>query len=271
LAYLGQLAEERSMEGWIKLHRKFNDWQWAKSPNHVALFVCLLTRANHKQTKWRTEVIKPGQLMTGRKQLSNWTGLTESQIRTILKDLKISGEIDQQTTRHYSIITITKWQTYQLGDQQIASSSPADRQLIATSKNANNEKNGENDYRAESNNTHQVKALETLPITPDDLADLFNKKFRGKLKPAVGLGSFEHYNNFQDTCRLLKTRSDWERLLDCAAEQEDFLIKKSKPPLTLTWLVKEENAIKVLEGKYGNSLAMEEEMVANFIGGAVFE
>jgi hypothetical protein len=133
------------MEGWVKLHRKFNEWQWATSPNHVALFICLLIRANHKETKWRKETIKAGQLLTGRKQLSLWSGLSEREVRTVLKDLKISGEIDQQTTRHYSIITITKWQTYQLLDQQTTSWRPANDQLTTTSKNANNANNANNE------------------------------------------------------------------------------------------------------------------------------
>ncbi|MGK3946819.1 hypothetical protein ABK046_51700, partial [Streptomyces caeruleatus] len=68
------------MEGWVKLHRKIALWQWASSPNHMSLFMQLLLRANHKATKWRKETIEPGQLLTGRKQLMDWTGLSEMQI-----------------------------------------------------------------------------------------------------------------------------------------------------------------------------------------------
>lgn len=125
------------MEGWVKTHRKMADWQWAASPNHVALFWHLLIRANYKETKWRNETLSAGQLMTGRKQLSNWTGLSERQVRTVLKDLKNSGEIDQRTTRHYSIITITNWHMYQGEDQQATSRRPASDQLATTSKKYN--------------------------------------------------------------------------------------------------------------------------------------
>lgn len=110
----------------------------------MALFLHLLGRANHKETKWRTETIRAGQLLTGRKQLADWSGLSERQVRTVLKDLKNSGEIDQQTTRHYSIITITKWSDYQLDDQQTTSWRPANDQLTTTSKNAKNVKNEKN-------------------------------------------------------------------------------------------------------------------------------
>lgn len=126
---------------WIKLYRSMRDWQWSASPKHMALFVHILLRANHKETKWRNETIKPGQLLTGRVQLSDWSGLSEREVRTVLKDIKNSGEIDQQTTRHYSIITITKWAEYQMDDQQTTSRRPADDQLTTTSKNAKNVKN----------------------------------------------------------------------------------------------------------------------------------
>jgi hypothetical protein len=95
-----------------------------------------------------------------------------------------------------------------------------------------------------------------LPITPDELVHLFNKTFRGKLRPAISLGCGDHLQNFRATCRLLKTRSDWENLIATAASQ-DWLVSGAKTPLTLTWLVIEENAIKVLEGKYGESPAAE--------------
>lgn len=107
-----------------------------------------------------------------------------------------------------------------------------------------------------------------LPITPDDLANEFNLIFQGKLKPSPGLGMGEHFQNFLKTCRILKTRADWIALLKSAADQ-DWLIKQSKTPLTLSWLVREENAIKVLEGKYSESLASEEEKIKQFFGGSI--
>jgi biotin operon repressor len=229
------------MEGWIKLHRKFNDWQWAKSPNHVALFVCLLTRANHKETKWRTEVIKPGQLLTGRKQLSDWTGLSERQIRTVLKDLKISGEIDQQTTRHYSIITIPKWNTYQLSDQQTTSRRPADDQLTTTSKNANNEKNEEN----------IIQTTVTHAVTPDTVVQIWNNVLATKLGYSHGLGVGEHLKNFFEARQFLDTSEKWTNYFE-KISSVSFLLGESPKAwkVTLQWAVNYDNALKVLDGLY---------------------
>lgn len=136
------------MEGWIKLHREIANWRWATSPNHVIVFMQILIRANFKETHWRKEVIMPGQILTGRKQLSAWTGLSEMQIRTVLRDLSSTQEITIKTTKTYSIISISNWDKYQ-GDnqecnQEITKKQPTDNQHITTSKNANNAKKEKN-------------------------------------------------------------------------------------------------------------------------------
>ncbi len=57
------------MEGWIKLHRQFINWEWYKDINTCKLFLHLILSANHKDKKWRSKMIKRGQLITGRKTL----------------------------------------------------------------------------------------------------------------------------------------------------------------------------------------------------------
>lgn len=140
------------MEGWIKVHRKILQWQWITSPNHVALMAAILLRANFKETKWRKITISPGQLLTGRKQLSIWTGLSEQQVRTTLRDLINSKEITSKSFSKFSVITITNWSKYQQDQgastsrapQQSTSNQPAINQQITTSKNAKKVKKEKN-------------------------------------------------------------------------------------------------------------------------------
>ena len=101
------------MTGWIQLHRSLQKWEWYTDVNTCHLFLHLLLSANHKQTKWRGQTIKVGQLMTGRKILSTETGLTEQQIRTCLKRLESTSEITITKYNKYSIITVTNWNQYQ--------------------------------------------------------------------------------------------------------------------------------------------------------------
>jgi uncharacterized phage protein (TIGR02220 family) len=121
------------MIGWVKLHRKLITWEWAASPTHTALFVHIILRANYKISRWRGTDLSPGQLVTGRKQLMEWTGLTEKQTRNCLEDLENSNEIGRRRAGLFSVITITNWDSYQGEGQERAEERPAKVQRRATS------------------------------------------------------------------------------------------------------------------------------------------
>lgn len=130
--------------GWVKVHRKILTWQWVTSANHVAVFIQLLLHANYKESKWRKETLLPGQVLTGRKQLMEWTGLSEKQIRRCLDDLEESGELGRRRTNQYSIITLLKWDEYQGEDQPRAVGGQSEGSPRATSKKANKYNKGKN-------------------------------------------------------------------------------------------------------------------------------
>ncbi len=127
------------MEGWVKIHRQLMNWRWWDSDKHLRLFITLLIKANHSETQWRKTTIKPGSLLTGRKQLSKWSGLSERQIRTILRDFEATSEVTIKTTSKFSIITLLNWHMYQ--DQEKArpgkrpGKRPTSDQQVTTSKN----------------------------------------------------------------------------------------------------------------------------------------
>ena len=62
--------------------------------------------------------VKEGQLLTGRKQLSAETGISQSTIERILKMLENEHQIGQQKTTKHRIITILNWRTYQIADSK---------------------------------------------------------------------------------------------------------------------------------------------------------
>jgi len=131
--------------GWIKIHRKLLNWEWKTKPNVLALFIHLLLCANHKENKWNSVLIKRGQLITGRKELSKNTGLSEQQTRSALICLKSTNDITIKTTNKYSVITINKYNQYQQLNQQlnqqITNKQPTNNQQITTNKNDKNDKN----------------------------------------------------------------------------------------------------------------------------------
>lgn len=131
------------MSGWVKLHRKMLTWEWKNEPETLALFIHLLLTANYQETKWRGVNIGRGQILTGRKKLSDETGLSQRSVRTSLTRLKSTNELTIKTTSKYSIITITNWNLYQENDQQEANERPTNDQQTTTSKNIRNKEDKE--------------------------------------------------------------------------------------------------------------------------------
>ncbi|MBQ4031315.1 MAG: conserved phage C-terminal domain-containing protein [Bacilli bacterium] len=106
------------MDGFIKLYKRIESWQWYKDSNTKSLFIDLLLDANYEDSKVGFEIIKRGQCLTSLKRIHERTGLSYRQIRTSLDKLQKSEEIDKQTTNRYSIITIKKYNDYQNIDKQ---------------------------------------------------------------------------------------------------------------------------------------------------------
>lgn len=102
------------MTGWVKLHRKMVKWEWFKTPHMYHLFSYLLLTANREKKIWHGVEILRGQLVTGRKELSQNTGISQQSIRTCLKRLKSTSELTVKSTNKYSIITICNYETYQI-------------------------------------------------------------------------------------------------------------------------------------------------------------
>lgn len=136
------------MSGWIKLHRKLKEWEWYQDSQMVHLFIHLLFKANYEPKKWRGVDMSRGQLLTGRKQLSNETGISEQSIRTCLERLRSTNELTIKSTNSFSIITVCNYDSYQLSDddtnqqsnQASTSNQPSINQASTTSKKEKKDK-----------------------------------------------------------------------------------------------------------------------------------
>jgi len=137
------------MEGWIKLHRSLLDWEWWDDPPTLKLYLYLLIKANHKEKKWRGQVVKPGQLVTGVHKLSECTKLSVQQVRTALKKLKSTNNLTSKSTNRFSLITISGWEKHQCDHAEATSKSTSqltnkqqtNNKQITTNKNVKNVKN----------------------------------------------------------------------------------------------------------------------------------
>jgi len=106
------------MKGFIRLHRQMLAWEWYKNPVSSRLFIHLLLTANTKDTNCKGVTIKRGQTVTGRAFLSEALGLSVSNVRTALKNLENSGEIEIESNTRGTIITVLNFDKYQVDDTE---------------------------------------------------------------------------------------------------------------------------------------------------------
>lgn len=104
--------------GWIKIHRKIQEWGWAKDPKTGWLFIHLLIGCSHKDCVYQGIPLKRGQWVVSYKTLHGISGVSPRSIRTSLNKLKSTGELTHEIVRinssNCSLITIINWDRYQL-------------------------------------------------------------------------------------------------------------------------------------------------------------
>ena len=135
-------------QGYIKMYRKFIDWEWYTDIKTKSLFVHCLLKANHIDKKWRGESIKRGTFITSLDKLKTQTGLSKQEIRTSLKKLISTGDLTNQSTNLNRLITVCNYDEYQTSNtppniQLTGKQQTTNIQLTPTNneKNLKNEKN----------------------------------------------------------------------------------------------------------------------------------
>lgn len=181
--------------GWIKLHRKILDWEWFTSPSTLQLFIYLLLRANKEDKKWRGILIKRGQLVTSVATISEETKLSTQQVRTSLNRLKSTNEITSKTTNRFTLVTVCKYESYQLYEEveqqtkQQALQQTNNKQITNKQQQLKNNKNIRNNKKESilTNVRIDEKATDAPAVattTTDDM-ELRKEKFYQSLVPYV--------------------------------------------------------------------------------------
>ena len=134
------------MEGYVKIYRKLIDNPIIfKDNDHLAVWMYLLLNATHKPIKAffkdREIVLQRGQLITGRKKIAEKLNINESKVQRILKLFECEHQIEQQTGTKNRLISIVKWDEYQIGDINLNNNRTTSEQQVNTNKNIKNIRN----------------------------------------------------------------------------------------------------------------------------------
>lgn len=163
---------------YIKLYEQITEWEWYKDINTFRLFVHLLLKANYKDVNFRGRIIHRGQIVTSLSSLAANTSLSIRQVRDSLNHLVMTGEVTNESTSQYRVITISKYDDYQAGDKR------DDKQVTndVTSKRQTNDKRDDNKYRT----IEQIEGVEKkktpsvfVPPTLDEVRAYCQERNKG--------------------------------------------------------------------------------------------
>lgn len=102
------------MQGWVKFHRDMlQNPIVCKDAEHFAIWSYLLLKATHKEMDvtfaGQRVTLKPGQLITGRKQIADHFKIAESKVQRVLKKFEEEHQIMQQSSNKNRLISIVNW------------------------------------------------------------------------------------------------------------------------------------------------------------------
>ena len=205
------------IQGWIHLFRKFIDWEWYDCPNVKIVFLHCLLMANHKTGKWQGVTIKRGQFISSYEKIAAANGLSVQQVRTSIKKLKITQEINTQTTNLYTLISVNNYDLYQ---DTLTNKQQSNNKQITTNKNDKN------------NNTINTSYINSLSIKKNETQKL-TKEEREILKSYSKKNGAKNINAY---IRKLIENGDYLEILETEkkkiekrrAEQARFLVEKQE-------------------------------------------
>lgn len=235
------------MDGWIKIHRQLEDWEWYKNIPVKTLFIHCLIKANHKDNKWQGIIIKKGSFVTSYENLAFETGLTVRQVRTALNKLKMTGEVTHKGQAKYSIITINNWDEFQENDKQVDKQMTSERQAsdkqMTTNKNDKNEKNDKNSY-IDSFITHETKKLDPF-INP--IKTYFSEQYTKIMGKSPRLSLIE-CNRLTE---LASENNDIKEIIPEAIRKlKNLKFEGIKFTPSASWLLKGNNFERLLNGEF---------------------
>lgn len=173
-------------DGWVKLHRStLENPVVCKDAEHIAVWVYLLLQATHKKKEVLFSgdkiTLKPGQLITGRKKISEYCKVNESKVQRILKLFENEHQIEQQTANKNRLITVVNWDRYQLteqeSEQQVNNKRTTSEQQVNTNKNERIK-----ECKKDINN---IVEKESRPNMIKEIVDYLNQKTNKSFKSST--------------------------------------------------------------------------------------
>lgn len=106
--------------GYVKVFRSFLEWEWHDQQSMVTVFIHCILLANWKNKQYHGQTVKRGSFLTSSAKLANICGLSRNTVSKCLKRLQETGELELQTSRTGTIVTVKNYNQYQIPDGEVA-------------------------------------------------------------------------------------------------------------------------------------------------------
>lgn len=97
------------MEGYIRLPRIVEEWEYFKDPNCMLVAIYLMIHAKYTDSEFQGYKLHADDVIYSIKGIANATGLSDRQVRTALGKLKATGILTSKTTSKFSVGSLEKW------------------------------------------------------------------------------------------------------------------------------------------------------------------
>jgi len=201
-------------EGWICLHRALRENPRYRDSAWVHVWVDMLLGATHAEQPalfgGRRITLTPGQLITGRKSISDRTGVHESKVQRVLKAMEVERQIEQRMSNASRLITIVNWRAYQWKGPPTAQPGNSERTTPERPLNTNNTENKRDNGNTPPKGDATYRILVECP----------------QLRALTYEQDLRVRQDFGATPRPL----DWERLAECTVTEALLMTEPIRNP-----------------------------------------
>lgn len=237
-------------EGYIKLFRSLQNWEWYLDSNTKDVFIHLLINANWEDYRFMGYEIPRGSLVTSYSSLSRDLRLSIKSVRTAIKHLKKTGEVTVKVTNKFSIITIENWEKFQgaYEDKGKQNGRQNGIQVAVKGQSKGNNKEYKNKELKNIKEEYKEENSPSISNTMEDIQNLFN---------SICI-FFEPCSVITKTrlekIKILLQKYSYEDIKDVfeKANACDFLLGKNDRgwKASFDWLIDIDNFVKVKEENY---------------------
>lgn len=163
-------------QGFIKLHRSIQKWEWYQNSNTKDVFLHLLLNAQWEDSRFQGYEVPKGSMVTSYGSIARSLKLSVQSVRTSLNHLKSTGEITIKSTNKFIVVSVANWEKYQCVEE-------------SANKQINKETNNQLTINQQTtNNIKEIKNIRSKEYFISDKQNARNKDFLEALDKEIKYG-----------------------------------------------------------------------------------